>query len=137
MTVAVLPDAERIISTALRASADIDALIGDRVYTSLPKGDRTFPLCRLVRIGGGPAGTPIYIDAVAMQFDVWGGTKYEARLVAATVVAVLDGLTGYTAHGGYITGVDPGATRYIPDESFTPSRPRYVVDSVVYIRPTP
>lgn len=131
-----LPDVERIVSTALRADPDLDALLAGRIYGELPKTSRTFPLCRLGRIGGGPAGTPLYLDAAVLQFDVWGGTKYETRTIAATIVAVLDTLAGYTAHGGYITGVDPGATRYIPDETYTPARPRYVVESTVYIRPT-
>lgn len=138
MTVAVLPDVERIVSTALRASADIITLAGDRVYTELPKraDDRSFPLVRLGRIGGGPTGTPTHLDAALLQLDVWGGSKYQARELAATIVKVLDELDGYSAHGGYITGTSPGTLRYVPDETFTPTKPRYVVDVLVYSRPS-
>jgi len=138
MALTILPDAERMISSGLRLSADLTALVGDNIYTALPKqaSARVFPLVRLARIGGAPAGTPLYLDTAFIQFDVWGGSKHEARTIAATVIAALVELVGYNEHGGYITGVDPGATRYALDDTFTPSRPRYIVDVAVHTRPT-
>ena len=138
MSTPVLPDVEAMLSAALRADADIIALVGDRVYGELPKdaGLRAGPLVRLGRIGGGPTGQPLTLDAAIVQFDVWGGTKKQAREVAATIAKVVGELAGYSGPDGYITGTSPGSLRYVPDESFTPQRPRYVVEATVYNRPT-
>jgi hypothetical protein len=133
----ILPDAEKIISAGLRLDATLAGLLGGRIYGALPKRDRVYPLCRLARIGGGPTGIPVHLDRVLMQFDIWGGSKAEARVAASTLQAVLVGLVGYTTAGGYISGASPGAMRYIPDETFTPERPRYIVDATVYVRSTP
>jgi hypothetical protein len=132
-----MPDVEAIVSSALRSDANIIALVDDRVYGELPKdvADRVGPLVRLARIGGGPTGQPLHLDAALMQFDVWGGSKKQAREVAATIAAVLDELAGTAGADGYITGTAPGSVRYVPDETFTPHRPRYVVDVIVYARP--
>lgn len=132
----VMVDVERIISTYLRNVPAVVALVGDRVYTELPKSGGTFPLCRLARIGGGPTGTPAYMDVARLSVDVWGGSKFQARELTATIAAALDEAAGYSAHGGYIVGTSPGEVRYLPDETFTPTRPRYVVDVAVNTRPT-
>jgi hypothetical protein len=139
VSVVVLPDSERITSTFLRSRAEVTALVSDRVYTELPKRelDRTFPLVRLVRSGGGATGSPRFLDRAILTFDVWGGTKYEARLIAETVAAVLDDVAGYSAHDGYSTGASPGSLRYLPDDTFEPAKPRYQFDAVVFFRPTP
>lgn len=133
----LLPDVEAMVSSALRADASIIALVDDRVYGELPKdaADRGGPLVRLGRIGGGPTGQPIHLDAALIQFDVWGGTKAQARTIAATIAAVVDGLAGYTAADGHIAGTSPGPIRYVPDETFVPQRPRYVVEATIYTRP--
>lgn len=134
----VLPDAEQIVSTYLRSRSEVTDLVADRVYTEMPRkaSDRVFPLVRVVRAGGGPVGSPIFIDRVLVSCDVWGGTKYQAREIAATLALVLDEIAGYSAHGGYSTGSSPGVLRYIPDESFEPPKPRYLLDTVVYFRPS-
>lgn len=139
MTVTLLPDAERIVSEYLRSRSEITALVGSRVFTEVPKRetDRVFPLVRLSRVGGGPTGSPLHLDRALISFDVWGGTKYEARQIAATIAAVLDEISNYSAHGGYSAGSSPGPLRYLLDDSFEPAKPRYVLDAVVYFRPTP
>ena len=136
MTTRVMPDAERIVSTYLRSVPAVAGLVADRVYTELPKAGGTFPLARLARIGGGPTGTPAYMDEARISVDIWGGSKYEARELAATIAAALDEAAGYSAHDGYISSTSPGALRYVPDETFTPTRPRYIVDVVINTRPT-
>lgn len=139
MAATVLADAERIVSTFLRAQASISALVGDRVYTEIPRreGDRTFPLAVLSRVGGGPTGSPHFLDRALLSVSVWGGTKFEARQIAATIQAELDEIGGYSAHGGYATGASPGSLRYELDDSFEKPKPRYLLDAVVFIRPSP
>lgn len=139
MATIVLPDVERILSSYVRSRTEITDLVAQRVYTELPRreADRVFPLVRLSRIGGGPTGSPLYLDRALVSADIWGGTKAEARLVAATLAGVLDEIGGYTNHGGYATGASPGSLRYLLDDSFETPKPRYVLDAVVYFRPTP
>lgn len=139
MPTIVLPDVERILSTYLRSRSEITSLVDSRVYTELPRRDvdRVFPLVRVSRIGGGAVSSPHYLDRALVSVEVFGGTKYEARQIAATVDAVLDELANFTAHGGYATGSSPGSLRYVPDESFEPTKPRYVLDRVVFFRPSP
>lgn len=143
MTAILLPDAERIVSEYLRNErTEIAALIPDvdsgaRVYGELPKRDRVYPLVRVSRIGGGATATPRFLDRALLSFECWGGTKSEARTIAETVAAVLDQISGFSAFGGYATGSSPGSLRYIRDDSFEPAKPRYLLDVVVLIRPTP
>lgn len=133
-----IPDVERIVSTALRANTAVAAIVADRVYTILPKDEslRVFPLCRLVRIGGGPVGNPAVLDAALLQLDVWADTQRAARDLSAALVQAIDELAGYSAHGGYVTGTSPATIRHLPDDSFTPTKPRYVLEVVVYARST-
>lgn len=135
----VLPDAERIVTTFLRSRSEVAALVDDRVYAEIPRkvADRVFPLVRVSRTGGGPTESPLHMDRAILAVDVWGGTKFEAQAVAAAIMAVLDDIGGYSAHGGYSTGSSLGTLRYVPDESFEPPRPRYIVDFVSYFRPVP
>jgi len=135
----ILPDAERILSSYLRSRSEITALVDQRVYTELPKKktDRVFPLVRVSRIGGGPTTSPNFLDRALVSFDAFGGTKYQARELAATISFVLDEIAGYTIHDGYSTGSSPGSYRYLPDDSFEPAKPRYLLDAVVFLRPTP
>lgn len=139
MTTLVLPDVERIVSTFLRSRTELSTLVDDRVYTEIPRkaSDRVFPLVRVSRTGGGATTSPSFLDRALVSVEAFGGSKYEARQIAATVDAVLDEIAGFTAHGGYSTGSSPGSLRYIPDDSFEPPKPRYLLDRVVYFRPTP
>lgn len=143
MTAVLLPDVEQIVSDYLRNErTELAALIPDvdsgaRIYGELPKRDRTYPLVRVSRIGGGAISTPRFLDRALLSFEVWGGTKSEARTIAETISACLDQITGFSAFGGYATGSAPGSLRYIRDDSFEPAKPRYVLDAVVLIRPTP
>lgn len=139
MAATVLADAERIVSAYLRSVPSLDALVGDRIYTEIPRRetDRVFPLVVLSRVGGGPTGSPHFLDRVLLSVSVWGGTKYEARQIAATIQAEIDEISGYSAHGGYATGASPGALRYELDDSFEKPKPRYLLDSVVFVRPSP
>lgn len=134
-----MPDAERIVSTYVRSRTEVTDLVSTRVYTEVPRKetDRVYPMIRISRVGGGPVGSPLFLDRALMSFDIWGGTKHEARTIAATLAGVVDEIGGYSAHGGYATGASPGSLRYISDDSFETAKPRYLLDAVVLFRPTP
>lgn len=135
----IMPNAEAILSAYLRGVPEVSALVDDRVYTVLPRAesDRSYPLVRVSRIGGGPTTTPAHLDAGIFSVEVWGGSKNDARTAAATIVQAIDEIAGYSALGGYATGSSPGAFRYIEDADYEPPRPRYVFDFTTYFRPSP
>lgn len=136
---ALSADVERLLSVALRADGRVVALVSDRVYTTWPhnRSDDTSQPCVLItRIGGGPVFMrPLALDACELQVDSYGGRKHASWQLAATVAAVLVELADTTHDEGVVHGVSIDALRYVPDESFTPSRPRYVADVTVTASP--
>lgn len=141
--VVLLPDAEQIISTYLRSRDEVTDLVEQRVWTELPglrenQEEWRFPCVRLVRIGGRPMlDRPLHIDQPRLQLDAWGGPKATARKVLETCRAVL--ADAHAAHhdGAVIAGVGFGPFSYLPDQDFTPARPRYTTDATVTLRPGP
>lgn len=141
MTIHLLADVEQIASAYLRSRTEVTDLVADRVWTEIPNLP-TFPLVKLTRVGGGPAGAPAHLDRAIVQIEAYGGTKYEARRLAATCAAVLDSheVAGTDLHGGYVTGSEPGSLRYLPDEETRTSkenaRPRYLLEVVLLVHPS-
>lgn len=131
-TVELLPDVERLVSRYLRDSAPVDALVGQRVYTAWPQTgteDTKSPLVLITRIGGDPPFSyPLVLDACDLQVDAYGGPKHQAHQLAATVRQSLAALVDRVTPDGVVHAVTFGALRYVPDESFSPARPRYVMD---------
>lgn len=132
MSDVLLPDVERLVSRYLRDSAPVDALVGDRVYTAWPHTgteDTKQPLVLITRIGGDPPFSyPLVVDACDLQVDAYGGGKHQAHQLAATVRQSLAALVDRVTPDGVVHAVTFGALRYVPDESFSPARPRYVMD---------
>jgi hypothetical protein len=143
MPVVLLPDAERLVSAYLRSRAEVSGLVDDRVWTELPgvRADQTewrFPCVRLVRVGGSPLlERPLHWDRARLQLDAWGGPKALARQIAETCRAVLAEAHLATHDGAVVAGVGFGPFAYLPDEDFTPFRPRYTFDATVTLRPGP
>lgn len=136
MSVTLLPDIERILSTYLRSRSEVTALVSTRVYTEIPK-DPTFPLVRLTRVGGSPVtSTPLWVDEPLVQFDVWGGPKVLAREIAETIRSVL-AEARLTAHAdASIDDVTFGAFQWLPDDTYEPAKPRYSFDALITVHPT-
>jgi hypothetical protein len=138
-TIEILPDVERLVSTYLRSSPPVEALVGERVYTSWPKtkpDDVAQPIVLVQRVGGiPPFSLPLVVDECDLQIDAYGGGKHAAHRLAATVRASLAFLTDRVEPDGVVHAVTFGSLRYVPDESYAPARPRYVFD--VSITTTP
>jgi hypothetical protein len=133
MTLRVLPSIERLVVEYLRGSADVQALVNQRVSTALPTSP-TFPLVSVLLVSG-EERVQRHLDAATIQVDAWGGTKDQADLLARTVRAVL--LEMPRAHDtatvtAVITLVAP---RWLPDETSEPSRPRYTADYQIVYHP--
>ena len=129
-------DVERILSQFLRSSSAVTNLVGQRVYSALPK-ECEWPAVRLTRVGGGPVTVPPRLDLARIQIDVWGGTKAQARIICATVLAVaVTDLPGVYDNGAaVVSAVRSNVSRYQPDTTFTPSRPRYLAELGIYSHP--
>lgn len=135
MTVTLLPDVEKVISAYLRSRTEVTALVGDRIYTEIPKTP-TFPLVRLTRVGGAPiTSRPLHIDQAIVQVDVFGGPKTQARLLAETCRHVLSEAHEATHTGASVDDVVFGAFQWLPDPSFEPTKPRYSFDAAITVHP--
>lgn len=128
-------DVERLVSGWLRAQPEVTELVAGRVYTELP-ARAEYPLLRLTQIGGQPLySRPLWIDESLLQFDAYGGPKAMARQLMDTVRGLLDaGIVG-THDAGVITDVQWGLARYLPDDSFDPSQPRWVFEGTFISHP--
>ena len=126
------PDMEAVCAVVLRNAAITN--VGTRVYSSIPR-DPTFPLITVHRIGGLPAVRE-YLDAANIQIDVWGGTKSEARDIAARARVVLLTIAGTLITSpvrAWISGVeDQLGLSWQPDP--VTGRDRYVFGVAVYGR---
>lgn len=133
---AILPDAERIVSEFLRGNARVSAIVAERVFTIFPAQAGPEPLLLIQRIGGTvPFSQPLVLDGADLQLDCYGGPKRTAEVLAATTRAVLTELEGTVWPGeGSVSAVRFGSLRWLPDETWSPPRARYVADVTVHIR---
>lgn len=132
-----LPNAENLLSAFFRHDQLVLATeIGDRTYTELPKGTRTYPLCRVTRVGGPPEDWSAIMDTPLIQVDVWGGPKSAAQRVAQVMRGALADRLPFTNDEGRLMCVLRfGGLRYLPDTTEDPARPRYLFDVTLRTRP--
>lgn len=134
-----LVDVEALVSQYLRSQSEVTAYVAQRVYTALPES-KTFPLVRLTRVGGvPPMSRPLHMDTAHLQVDVFGGSKATAL---DTIDAVREELAKIVDEAavqplGVVCGVRFGPLAYLPDDTFEPAKPRYVLDVFVTVRPAP
>lgn len=132
------PNMEALVSAFLRDQDEIADLIGDHVYTALPKpkaGADLYPLIRVTLLIDEPTGSPLWAIGYDMQIEAFGGSKDDAWRLAATARALLDQrLTGIHPEG-VVNGVTNGGMVNLPDDSFSPAKPRYLFTSTVHAHP--
>lgn len=135
MTVTLLPDIEVLVTSFLRAQIEVTSIVNARVYTEVP-ANPTFPLVRVRRLGGFPAlNRPLYVDRPLVQIEGYAATKGAARLLTETCRAVLAERAEGTHATGVVAGVTFGALLWLPDDDFTPPKPRYICDATLTVRP--
>lgn len=143
MPLPLLPNVERAVSLLLRAHPDFAGLVGDdeygvRVFTAVPREVGAEPFLIVRRFGGAPTlPRPLVHETASLQLDAFGGRMVDAERWARTAAAVLADLAGPLDDGtrtGWVTGVNVGALRNLPDETFEPARPRYVLDVDVFVK---
>lgn len=138
-TVELLPDVEGLTSSFLRELVELEPFVGDRVYTSTPNDVGGEPFVLVQRIGGSPTYPHVpVLEPGELQVSVYGGPKRTAHDVVRRIERALSGFYGLVTFGtssGVVSGCTIGALRYVPDESFEPPRPRYVLDVTVHVKP--
>lgn len=143
MTLRLLPDAELIAVDILRASSDLDSLVNNRVYTAIPS-EATYPLVRVIRIGGLPTIRQ-HLDVARLQVEAWAGilddpavattAKGTARQVAVVAQAALHAAIG-THDAGVVTAVeDDLGLSWQPDPDT--DRARYLFGVSLHTHPKP
>jgi hypothetical protein len=127
LDVQTLPDAEQELAALLRAQLELGP-VADRVYTAFPAKAGNEPLLVVHRFGGSPiVGRPLVLDEALIQIDVYGGSKGDVARLGSLVRALLADRADQAVLGPY---------RVVPDETFTPPRPRALIDVSYYLRPT-
>ena len=131
---ALVPDAERIVSAFLREQPRMQALVGDRIYTAFPAKAGSGALLLIQRVGGlPPLSVPFVVDSAELQLDAYGGPKAAAHELARTAQAELVALQGQVRPEGVVSAIALGVMSWQPDEAYDPPRPRYLVDVTVTV----
>lgn len=135
MTVTLLPDSEALLSQFLRDQDEIEALVGDRVYTVIPN-EPTWPLLKLTRVAGAPVlSRPLRIDAPTLQLDAYANTKAAAHTLMATARAVIAERIEGVHSLGVVSGAIFGSMSWLPDPSYSPARARFTGDVTLTVHP--
>jgi hypothetical protein len=94
----------------------------------LSKGHDTWPAARVTRIGGVAQDSQALFDKPLIQVDVWGGPKVQAEEIAQLIRERLaDGLP-FRQDGCLKAVTRMGGLRYLPDATWDPAKPRYILD---------
>lgn len=132
----LLPNMEAVLSSFLRDQPEIVDLVGDRVYTAIPKNAGAAPLLRITMIGEEKVTSrPLWIVRSAMQFDAYGGTKAQALELARTAEGLIHARAIGEQDGAVIVGVNGGVMVDLPDEEYEPARPRFLFTSTIIAHP--
>lgn len=134
MTLQILPDAERLTVTWLRDQPEAAAIFDDRIYTEIPNSP-VWPLARVTRVAGGPTSRLARLDSPLLQLDVWGGPKATAHDGIATLLALMAGRMVGTHDLGVVSAVEVGGPSWLPDDTYSPARPRYSADVRLWVHP--
>lgn len=128
----MLPDAEAITGTYLRADAAVAALVGSRVMGDTPR-DTSTAWVRLTQIDGAPIATSRahHVATAWVQVDCYAGDSatgghQEASVLARTVQQSLSSMNAATHTGAVVAGVKIAGTHRQPDLDFQPARERFL-----------
>jgi hypothetical protein len=122
MPATLLPSAEVVTVTWLKANADLLAIHGGRVGTKL---NATLPAIRAQRIGGTPESPQV--DEPLLQVEAWAADQVTADLLARTIVAVLPTIRGAVTGGKVYTYSIESGPFWSPDDPNLSSNARYII----------
>jgi hypothetical protein len=138
MTLLLPPNVHGSLTRFLQQDADVLALVNnstDRIVTELRK-DQVYPALRITQIGDLPiTQRPLYQIQSTFQLDAFGGSKAQALTLARTARAVCHQRFTGAHFGTVVTGVDSNGFADVPDDFFSPAKPRYLFVLIVYAHP--
>lgn len=138
------PNVEALVVQFLRDQEEVTALVGNRIYTEIPASP-DWPLVRVRVYYERPVNgsRPLWLTAHDVQVEAYGGPKSVAWRVAETCRAALtarfEGAYSYGAESsavsGTVTHVAVSGLRDLPDEFYSPARPRWMFTATAYVHP--
>ena len=135
MPIRLMPDDEPLVVDYLDSHASVTALVGTRVGTELPPNP-VFPYLTVQSVAG-VEKDPGHLDEAYVDLSAWG-TKAAAKLLIRTArAALLDAPLASHSRGIVSHARTILPPRWLPDESVTPTRPRYVCTVALTIHPHP
>jgi len=130
----LVPDIEILAVAHLKASADIAALVGDRVGTELYAGTTSAIWLSLVT---GDERVRNHLIGPMLDVRSYGGTKGQASTLARTVHAVMHDMPGVHTQGVVTSVRCLTLPAWNPDDGFDPPRPRYLGTYELVAHPSP
>lgn len=147
MAAVVFPDVEAVVIGLARSSSAVLAAVtaaggpssgpGVAACIASQVNGTALPAVTINRIGGVPS-LARRLDRAVLDLNVWADTKAHASALARTLAAVLLELHGTAGVSYVIANVEPVlGLRWLPDDTRTPTIPRYVASFAVSVRPNP
>lgn len=128
------PDIEGALRTWLRNDADIQAVVGQRVFFGVPRNSaNAFPCIMLTRIGGGQNASEVPLDNPLVQFDIYGqktsegGGRQQVTNIALELRKVLLKIRGRTRLNSTVSAFDVRVTSQVYSPLPADDRPRAIV----------
>ncbi len=136
MAVVVTPDALIIVRGFLFQHADVNALVGGRVYANRIPASPTWPLVRLQQVADSEV-VARHFTATRVQVEGWAATLHDdgtARDVAATCRSALHDMSGWVHPEGWVSHVEEASPlTWLPDDDA--GKARYLFDFRIYATP--
>lgn len=134
----VMPNWEALVVEFFQAQPELDPLVGDRIYTAIPKG-ATYPLVRVTQITDEKiTSEPLWIANVSIQVEAYGGTKATASAIARLCEGLLAArIRGtHTSRDAVVNGFTGGGMQDIPDDEYEPAKPRFLFSCTITGHPS-
>jgi hypothetical protein len=132
-----IPDAEAVVGNYLRADPGVEAIVGNRVGTTLRGLSEPQVRITLFDPLSADGSRTDHLIENFLQFDCYAGSNnssIEASLLVRTVRAVLRDMPG-VRDGATVSKVEFTGGGHIPDTDIEPARERYVLEATVWIHP--
>lgn len=133
---AVLPDVEAVAIAYLKSHAGLTAVIPAAQISSSVAGNVNDAGALTINRTGGTAPEPRWLDRAVLDVNAWATTKQQASLMIRTALAALHDMAQHHGSFGVVSGVDDIlGPQWVPDDSRTPTLPRYLASVAVYAHP--
>lgn len=133
--IVVMPDPIICLQQYLKNKSVVSALVAvGNIVTEIPPTP-TFPLI-LLSLAGGTGLIAPGLNAVTIQVDALGGTKYACAVLASTVEAAIWSIANDIVTAGTLVSasIEMGHS-WLPDQVTIPVTPRYVGRYRLIFRP--